>query len=285
MYETARTSMINASVDSDPADAIEQLGELTGEDWLWAAGLTVASVLLAVVVFRVVHRFAQRHLVPFVAKLIARLAALVVFVVGFFYAMQQVGVSLAPFLGVVGLLGLALALSFQDVLENFIAGVFLSARRPFSQGDEVTSGGHTGRVEEINLRELTLTTFDGERVIIPNATVWQNPIVNHTANPSRRTTLEVGVAYKSDLEAVRTLLMDTVTAIDGVHEEPAPQVFAHSFGASSVDFAIRFWHTSTIGDEWSVRDAVLRAVFSDLREAGIEIPFPQRVVEILDSDS
>lgn len=277
--------VIRAAVDSDPTDAIEQLGELTATDWLWAGGLTLVSGVAAFAVFRVVQRVAQRQLAPFVSKLLARIVSIVVFILGFFYAMQQVGISLTPFLGIVGLLGLALAFAFQEVLENFIAGVFLSARRPFRQGDEVTTGGHEGRVEEISLRELTLKTFDGEKVIIPNSTVWQNPIVNHTAHPTRRTTLEVGVAYSSDLNHVQELLVSTLAGVDGVKSEPAPQAFSYAFGASSIDFALRYWHDASIGDEWATRDRVLRAVFVALGEAGIEIPFPQRVVEILGSDT
>lgn len=98
---------IHSAIESDPAETIEQLGTLTTSDWLWAGGLTVVAALAAIVTFRVTHRLAGRRLVPFVAKLLARLTAVIVFIVGFFYATQQVGVTLTPFLGLVGLLGLA----------------------------------------------------------------------------------------------------------------------------------------------------------------------------------
>jgi len=267
-----------AATETDPAEAFEQLGALSLSDWLWAGGLTLASVMAALLVRRLVFRLATPQLVPFVARLIARLVAVVIFIFGFFYAMQQVGVSLAPFLGVIGLLGLALAFAFQEVLENFIAGVFLSARRPFSQGDEITTGGHDGVVEDISLRELTIRTYDGERVFIPNSEVWQNPIVNHTRLEIRRTTVAVGVAYDSRLEEVAELLVDTLQRVDGVRSDPAPDAYAYEFADSSINFALRFWHDARIANEWAVRDRVVKAVHRALGEAGIEIPFPQRVV-------
>jgi small-conductance mechanosensitive channel len=271
-----------AATETDTAETLEQLGALTLSDWLWAGGLTLASLVAAFMAYRIVQRLAAAQLVPFVARLVARLVAIVVFIFGFFYAMQQVGVSLAPFLGVIGLLGLALAFAFQEVLENFIAGVFLSARRPFSQGDEISTAGHEGVIEDISLREVTMRTYDGERVFIPNASVWQNPIVNHTRLKVRRTTLAVGVAYASHLDSVAELLAETLADVEGVHDTPHPEAYAYEFADSSINFALRFWHDAGIADEWAVRDRVLRAVHAALNDAGIEIPFPQRVVDFIE---
>ncbi|NND01909.1 MAG: mechanosensitive ion channel family protein [Acidimicrobiia bacterium] len=214
------------------------------------------------------------------SKLLARIAAALVFVFGFLYAIQQVGVSLGPLLGLLGLFGLAFAFAFQEVLENFIAGFFLSARRPFAQGDEITTSDYEGKVEDISLRELTLRTYDGELVYVPNSSVWSNPIVNHTALDRRRTTLQVGVGYDSNLKEVADLLLKTMEDVDGVAADPAPQAYAHAFGGSSIDFALRFWHESGIAEEWRVRDAVLKAVHVALTDAGVDIPFPQRVLTV-----
>lgn len=269
---------------ANPADAdaaLEQLGGLTLSDWLWAGGLAIGSALLALLAFRLVVRVASSHMAPLAARLIGRVVQIVTFVFGLFYALQQVGISAAPFLGVLGLLGVALAFAFQDVFENFIAGIFLSARRPFSQGDEISTAGHEGVVEDVSLRELTMRTYDGERVFIPNASVWQNPIVNHTAEEHRRTTLSVGVAYDSNLREVGNLLVHTMKSVEGVAADPAPQAYAHEFADSSINFALRFWHEAAIAKEWAVRDAVASAVHEALNDADVEIPFPQRVVEII----
>lgn len=269
---------------SDTATTVEELGALTTADWLWAGGLILGSILGAIVASRVVSSVAGRKLSPLVSKLLARLAASVTFAFGVLYAMQQVGVSLGPLLGLLGIFGLAFAFAFQEVLENFIAGFFLSARRPFALGDEITTGSFEGRVEDITLREMTLRTYDGELVYVPNAEVWRNPIVNHTARDTVRTTVEVGVAYDTDLSQASDVLLAAVESVDGVNDEPAPQAYVHAFGASSIDFALRFWHRSGIAEEWRIRDGVVKAVHVALADAGIEIPFPQRVVH-LESDS
>lgn len=266
------------AAESDPTETLEELGALSLGDWVTAASLIVGAILLALIARRIIERFLAARLVPFVSRLIARLVAFVVVLFGFFYSMQQVGVSLAPLFGLLGLLGLALAFAFQEVLENFIAGIFLAARRPFGQGDEISTADHEGFVEDISLRELTLRTYDGELVYIPNSVVWQNPIVNHTAKPVRRTTVAVGVAYDTDLEVAGDVLLQALRSVPGVADDPAPQALAHQFGASSIDFALRFWHNAGIADEWLVRDDVVKAAHVALGEAGIEIPFPQRVV-------
>lgn len=271
---------IAAAAEGDASETLEQLGALTLSDWLWAGGLTIGALLAAVIVFRLIVRLSRDTLAPLVARLVARLAASVVFLLGFLYAMQQVGVSLAPLLGLLGLFGLALAFAFQEVLENFIAGVFLSARRPFARGDEITTADHRGTVEDISLRELTLITYDGEYVFVPNGAVWRNPIVNHTKSGVRRTTVDVGVAYDSSLHEAEQILLATVRSVDGVKEDPPPQALAHGFGDSSINFALRFWHAAPVAEEWKVRNAVIQRVHAALEDAGIEIPFPQRVVEL-----
>lgn len=273
-----------AAVEGVPSsDAFAELGALTLSDWLWAGGLTLAAVIAAIVTFRLTVRLGGEALSPIVAKLLGRLAAGVVFVLGFFYALQQVGVSLAPILGLLGLLGLALALAFQEVLENFVAGVFLSARRPFSQGDEVTAADHEGIVEDITLRELTLRTYDGELVYIPNASVWSNPITNHTARGTRRTSVVVGVGYDTPLRSAAEILTEALRDVPGVEDDPAPQAYAVEFGDSSINYSLLFWHDASKADEWRVRNDVVAAVHEALRDADIDIPFPQRVVGFVDA--
>jgi len=274
--------VISAASELADTDALEQIGALSLEDWLWAGGLTVAALVTAMMASRVVKRLAGSQLAPFVTRLLGRIAAIVVFLFGFFYAMQKVGVSLAPFLGLAGLLGLALAFAFQDVLENFIAGIMLSVRRPFAQDDEITTADHEGWVEGISLREVTLRTYDGKRVFVPNADVWQNPLVNHTAYEQRRTTLGVGVGYGSSLPEAREVLLRAVASIDEVDTDRNPEAFVDEFGASSINFAVRFWHRSSIRSEWEVRSDVAMAIHKALDDAGIEIPFPQRVLTFVD---
>lgn len=271
------------SLDS-AADTLTQVSDLRLEDWLWAGGVIAAAILLAIAARRVVQRLLRQVSNPFIATLLGRFTAFIVFGLGFIYALSRVGVSIAPLLGLFGLFGLALAFAFQDILENFIAGILMSIRKPFESGDQVTTVGYSGVVEDITLRTVELRTFAGERVFIPNATVWKEPLINHTLLGARRTSLDIGVGYGADLDVATSTIAEAVASVTGVKAAPAPEAFVHAFGASSIDIAIRFWHEPQISEEWAVRDAVAKAVKSALDAAGIEIPFPQRVVSILNED-
>ncbi len=135
---------------------LDELSRLTASDWLIAGAVVIGAVLVAVALRSLVVRMIKPRSGQLVAKLLGRVAFSLVFAVGFVYALGQIGVSLGPVLGVLGLFGLALALALQEVMQNFIAGVMLSLQRPFRVGDEIRTAGHEGVVEDVSLRSLTL---------------------------------------------------------------------------------------------------------------------------------
>ena len=268
------------SVDDGLQEAASALSGLSLANWLWAAGLLVGAVVVGFLARRFVTRIAEKHTGTFIARLLGRFVAALVFAVGFIYALNQLGVSIGPLLGLLGLAGLAIALAFQDILENLIAGILMSVRRPFKAGDQISTNGHEGTVEDINLRVVSLVTYDGVRVYVPNSAVWSNPIINYTELGQRRTTLDVGVGYDTDLDEARSTILEALNEVDGVADEPAPQAFVYEFGASSINLAVRFWHEPQIAEMWKARDAVARALKRRLDAEEIEIPFPQRVLHL-----
>ncbi len=123
----------------DTNDVGNSLAELSGlglADWLWATGILIVATLIGLAVGRVATRFIDRRTSTFIARLVGRFVTAVFMVVGFVYALNQLGVSIGPLLGLLGLAGLALALAFQDLLQNIIAGIFMSIRRPFDAGHQ-----------------------------------------------------------------------------------------------------------------------------------------------------
>jgi small-conductance mechanosensitive channel len=157
--------------------------------------------------------------------LMGRLVYIAVVVIGFLAFIWVVATpALAPVLGAVGLLGLAFGLAFQDVLKNFLSGVFLLLERPFKIGDEITVGDYSGKVETILLRVTVLRTTDGLMVMLPNQQVYTSAIVNSTGYQVRQYTSTVrlvGGGSPVDLaEAVR----DQLKQIEGVATEPPPMV-------------------------------------------------------------
>ena len=264
--------------DSGVDETLGQLSELTATDWIVAGSLIVGAIIIGLIVRSLTSKALVNRTGQLVANLISRLLLGLIVAVGFVYALNTVGVSIAPLLGLLGLLGLAFALAFQEVLGNFIAGVMLSLQRPFKVGDEIRTSGYAGTVEDVSLRTVTMRTFDGVRVHIPNSTVWDEPIENTTTLGTRRTTIGVGVSYDADLDSTQDLILETIRSIDGVSDDPGPQAFVHEFGDSSINFAVRFWHDPHIATEWKVRDELARAVKRELDAVGVEIPFPQLVL-------
>ncbi len=246
---------------------------------LMAVVVFAAAVMLAVVLRQLLVRFvdrgdSDRHS----GRLVGRFVSLVVVAVGAVYALETAGVQVGPLLGALGVGGIALAFAAQDILSNFVAGVLLQVRRPFRVGDQIGSGDYEGTVEDVNLRTVKLTTYDGLTVYLPNAEVLQAPIVNYTRTPLSRTSLTVGVAYDSDLEAVRTLTIEACSRADGVQDSPPVEVWVEQFGESSIDLAVRYWHASDIASRWRTRSAVAVAIKTAYDEAGVTIPFPQRTL-------
>lgn len=249
-----------------------------GWDWIQAGVIFVAAVLVSRVVKAVLVRILRRRVDAAVADLIGRLAAYTVAIFGLVYALEQVGVAIGPLLGALGIVGLAVAFALRDILENFVAGLLLQFRRPFSYGDQIVSGDVEGTVEAIDARSVTVSTPDGETVHIPSSQVITDAIVNHTHRGARRTTIPLGVAYGTDLVSAQEALLQAVRGVESVHPRPEPEVLLTGFGDSSVDFVVRFWHDPTIADHWRTQSDVAFALDGACRDHGIEIPFPQRVI-------
>ncbi len=275
-----------SETDQQLADVGDRLLGVSWEQWLTAGIVLAVAIVVGRVLRTVVERLVQRGSTPSLgARLVARTVMYAVLVFGFVYALSALDIPLAPLFGALGLAGIALAFALQDVLSNFMAGVILMVRRPFEVGDQIETVGLEGTVEDIRLRAVTLRTYDGTTVYIPNASVLDNPIVNYTERGSRRTTFDIGVSYDADLDEAQRVILDTVRGIEGVLEQPAPEAYVRGMGDSSIDFAVRYWHEPQIARLWQVRDEVARALKRRFDSSDIEIPFPQRVLHLSTADA
>ncbi len=258
-------------------DAVVLREGLTWADWALALAIFAAGLAAGRVVYRLLRQGLTRAGAgEAVATVTARLVGYLVVVAGLVYALVFLEVQIAPVLGALGIGGLALAIAAQGVLGDFIASIVIQTRRPIRRGDQVQVGDMDGTVVDVNFRTVVLRTYDGERVLVPCSTVLADPIVNHTANGMRRTALEVGVAYDTDLRAAQSVILEAVRAVEGVHEQPGPSAWVHTFGDSSIDLSVWFWHEPDVLTMWRVRSGVAIAVKEALDAAGITIPFPQR---------
>ncbi|MEQ8818835.1 MAG: mechanosensitive ion channel [Sumerlaeia bacterium] len=195
----------------------------------------------------------------------------------------QAGVHVAPLVASVGVLGFVIGFAFQESLGNLAAGFMILLNNPFQNGHVVDAAGYTGIVVDIDLSATTLKTFDGRRVVIPNGKVWGAPIVNYTVNGSRRAEFSVGVSYSADIAKAIAVLKEMVENDERVMKDPAPQVVVTGLADSSVNLAIRVW---TVNDNFGpIMSETLQAIKARLDAEGIEIPYPQLVVNKGDWDA
>jgi len=174
-----------------------------------------------------------------------------------------------------GILGLALAFAFQDIAANFMSGVFISFRKPFNIGDLVEIKDYMGRIESINLRDTSISTLQGQRVIIPNKEIFQNPIKNYTSTYKRRLDLKIGISYGEDLEKVRAIVIQEVSKLKLRDESRQVEVFFVEFNDSSIDFNVRVWLSSTEQVRYQeARSETIILIKKAFDEQGIIIPFP-----------
>ena len=252
---------------------------LTATDWIVAGALVLVGIaggaLLRSLVGRALSRGDSERAA---AVMISRIVGWAAVVAALFWSLSLLGVRVAPLFGAVGIGGVALAFAAQSILANFLASIILQVRRPFRRGDQIETNDCEGTVEDVDFRVVRLRTFDGERVMVPCAEVLSKPILNLTTLGRRRTTLELGVSYDADLEEARHLLVTAIGQAEGVLDRPAPEVWVKEFDDSAITLVARFWHAPDSATKWRVRSHVAVAAKRALDEAGIEIPFPQRVV-------
>ena len=187
-------------------------------------------------------------------------------------------VTPADLLTALGLGSIAIGFAFKDIFENFVAGILILFREPFRLGDHIMCDDLEGRIEDITIRDTYIRRTDGQRVVVPNAMLFKEPVTIRTDREQRRTSIICGIAYGEDIDTAREVIQTAVDAIDDVMSDEGIQVFAHGFNDSSVDFEITWWTGSKPVDIRRSRDKVVTAVKSALDEAGIEIPFPYRTL-------
>lgn len=256
------------------------MGEWIAGGAVFLAGIAIGRALQAVL-FRVVRRGdADKG----AALAVGRFVAFVFATAGLVYGLSVLGVKLGPLVGAIGIGGLAIAFAAQAILANFLGSIILQLRRPFHRGDQISTYDCEGTVEDVNFRTVVLRTYDGERALIPCAEVLARPIINYTVLGRRRTTLSISVAYDADLVRVRELLLEAVAGADGVLEQPPPEVWVEEFADSGIELAVRFWHAPDIATKWRVRNNVAVVTKQALDRAGVDIPFPQRVIRFAVED-
>ncbi|MEJ2757596.1 MAG: mechanosensitive ion channel [Anaerolineales bacterium] len=259
------------------------------------AGVTYVlySLLVLAALWRVINAFAQwyaqdiaektdtpldNQMVPFVRRILLILLVVIVAII----VLGHFEVEISGLVTTLGIGSLAVALAAQAALSDTISGFIIMADRPFRIGDriEILELGTWGDVEDIGLRSTRIRTRDNRMVIVPNSVVGKSLVVNYAyPNTEYRIEIHVGVAYGTDLEHARKTLVDAVSQVDGVDPAHPVEALFLEFGDSALVFRVRWWLDSYV-DTRRMFDKVNTAMYIALRQAGIEMPFPQRDVHL-----
>ncbi len=249
---------------------------------LWALVILAVGYIIVVSFLAIFKRSLERlGLPPLVAGVLTRLVSVILYLALVLATASAAGFNTGSVvLGLSAVIGLILGFGLQDTINNLAAGVWIAVTRPFDKGDLVEVGGYLGTIKDVGILSTIIVRPNNEVVLLPNKSVWGSPIVNYTRNPTRRITLDVGVAYGTDLDKAVKIALEAVRNVDGVLEDPAPQVVITELANSSVNLQVRVWVKKE--DYGRVKPEIIKAVYNAFNEAGIEIPYPQLDVHIRD---
>ncbi|MBW1889885.1 MAG: mechanosensitive ion channel [Deltaproteobacteria bacterium] len=193
-------------------------------------------------------------------------------------ALGQLGIQTTSFIAILGAAGLAIGLALQGSLSNFAAGFLMVIFRPFNVGDYIEGAGVAGSVEEIQLFTTTLLTPDNKTVIIPNAKLTSDNIINWTVTGTRRVDMVFGIGYDDDIDKARQIMEDILAKDERILKDKATQIAVVELADSSVNFVVRPWVNA--GDYWGVYMDAMENIKKAFDKQGISIPYPQQDVHL-----
>lgn len=253
------------------------------------AAIAVLIVLAAVIFFRVTRPlltkvFNRARFQPALTDLlVTKIYRYAIIGIGLIMAIDQLGVNVTAALAGVGVVGIAIGFAAQDSVANVISGILIFWDKPFVVGDFIETEDEYGRVTHITLRTTRIRTPRNTYVVIPNKRIIDEVMENYSQHGELRVDVPVGIAYKEDIARARAVILEAVTALEVVLDEPAADVVVDELGDSSVNLKVRAWIFDA-KDQQAMRFQLLEVSKVALDEAGIEIPFPHLQLFVDDVD-
>ncbi|MEO6875526.1 MAG: mechanosensitive ion channel domain-containing protein [Opitutaceae bacterium] len=247
-----------------------------------AIWIVIVLVLNALIRRLVVRRLlARTHFDAGLQFAVTRIFGYLFVAFGCYVALVASGVDLSSLAVIAGALGVGLGFGLQNIVSNFVSGLILLAERPIAIGDRIEVSGVAGQVRKISMRSTTVVTNDNIAIIVPNSDLTSKPITNWSyGDPKVQFRLPVGVAYGTDLERLETVLLAVARQHPSVLPDPAPSLLFEGFGDSALNFELGVWTQDMSDKPRRFRSALYFAMEKALRENNIEVPFPQRVVQL-----
>jgi potassium efflux system protein len=276
----ALSALLTASLTLGTASV--SLGDVVSFGLTVTAAIWIARFVQFILMEDVFPRLQVARGIPHAVSATAQYAILFS---GFMLALAAAGIDFSKFSLLVGAFGVGIGFGLQNVVNNFVSGIILLYERPIQVGDAIDMGDLIGEVKRIGIRSSTVRTFNGSEVIVPNADLVSQRVINWTlTDNTRRIDVPIGVKYGTDPDVVIAILLKVARTNDRVLNLPAPQALFRAHGESSLDFELRIWIANF--DEWfQVESQINTSINHALAEAGIEIPFPQRDLHVRSLDA
>ncbi len=250
-----------------------------------ALAIAVVGLVIVAIVASLVRKITikNRQLDNAASSFITSLVKVLLYGLLIVVILSILGVDTASIIAAFAAVALAISLGLQDTLAGLTNGILIIFTKPFKQGDYVNVDGVEGTVKEIRLFNTKLTTPQNLDVIVPNSTVLGAKVINYSAMPLRRIDIIVPVSYDTDVEAVKTLLMECLQGDERVVNLPAPMCRLLEYGNSALKYDLRCWVPNALF--WDVTFDLNERVFNKLKENGLKIPFDQMDVHIVKEDN
>lgn len=271
--------------------AYERLQQLLEEAVRLLPGLGVGMLVffIFVLVARGIKTLVQHMSAPRrhrnLALVLGRLAQWGVLLVGLLASVTVTFPTFTPadLISALGITGIAIGFAFRDILENFLAGILILITEPFRIDDQIVFGKYEGTVENIETRATTIRTYDGRRVVIPNAELFKSSVIINTAFDRRRMEYDVTIGNSDDIRLAKRVMLHSIGKVDGVLAEPTPDTLVLAYAPNGVTIRMRWWiHPPRRADALDVTDKVLETVKDALTAHGIDIPYPTQQILLRD---
>ena len=243
-----------------------------------ALTILVISLYFARILSNILRRVLHNRKAPAgVTHILGQLTLWTIIIIGTITALQRF-FDVTAFLAGLGIIGFTVGFALQDVMKNFAAGIILLVQQPFHVGEFIGVAGFDGTVLEIDLRTTEIKALDGRIVTLPNADILASPIINYTRADRRRIELSVGVAYNTDTELARGVVLKAIQNVPGYVGEPEPLIGFSNFGDSALELNTYFWIDTSKTNPFAAKDSAFSLIKKELDKEGIDIPFPIRMM-------
>ena len=205
-----------------------------------------------------------------------------VYFFGFIIGLNVLGIDLTAFAIFSGAIGIGIGFGLQKITSNFISGLILLFEKSIENGDMVElSDGTYGLIRKTSARYTLLETFEGREMMIPNEDFIINRVTNWTFNNRKgRLQIDIGVAYESNIEKARELILEAAKEFPGSIDDPKPACYLKEFADSSVNFMLFFWLADVSKGRYQAKNDVMLSIWKKFKENNISIPYPQRDIHI-----